>query len=207
MKVVWIVIGGILIGALGIGGFFFMQQKPETKPVELMPVANETVPTPSLVPEAKKYQSESGFSFEYPSDVVVKENETDASTYANLTLTSDQEGSIDIKITDTKLKDLAAWKKQNPSMKVVDATLADLPAQEESLNLGKTTLTAIGDGVLYQIILNQSENFDYWNNVYQGIIDSFTFELPETPTAAPKKSGSSAPAASGGDIYEEETIE
>lgn len=211
MKVVWIVVGGILMGAIVGGAFFLMQQKPVETPVETTPVENE-IPTPTSVPEMVKHQNDAGFSFEYPSDVTITENELDAASYADLELTSPEHpGTITIKIVDTKLKDLVAWKKQNSaaadSMKSEEATLGDLDAVESTLNSGTTTLVAIGQGVIYTITVTPEDNFEYWQEVYEGIVSSWTFELPETPTSAPAKSSGGGAPASGGDIYEEETIE
>lgn len=211
MKVLWIVLGGVLVGGVIAGGFLLMQKKPTTSSVEIAPVEN-TEPTPTSAPTVEKYSNEAGFSFEHPSMVTVKENELDASSYADLELTSSEHtGIIAIKIVDTKLKDLPAWKKQNTeasaTAKSEQVKLGDLDALDITLNSGKTTLVAVGQGVLYTITVDPADDFEYWQTVYRGIVDSFTFELPATPTPAPsKKSGGSAPAASG-DIYEEETIE
>lgn len=206
MKVLWIVIGGIVIGAL-IGGFMLMQKKPSTQPVEMMPVANNQ-PTPTSAPTVEKYSNESGFSFEHQSSVTVKENELDATSYADLELTSEENpGTMTVKIVDTKLKDLAAWKKANKlstSAITTDVQLGDLDALriEDGTDL---KLVAIGQSVLYT--LEVPETNEYWTGVFDKVISTWVFELPQSPTVAPsKKSGSSAPA-SASDIYEEETIE
>jgi hypothetical protein len=210
MKVVWIVLGGILLGGVIGGAFFLMQQKPMTSSVEMAPLEEE--PAPTSAPEMVKYQNEAGFSFEHPNDVTVKENELDATSYADLELTSSENpGSITIKIVDTKLKDLPAWKKQNTAAaetaKSEQVALGDLDALDITLNSGKTTLVAVGQSVLYTITVDPENNFEYWQKVYQGVVDSWVFELPDSPTSAPAKNSGGGAPASGGDIYEEETIE
>ncbi len=207
-KMLFIIVGGALIGGIAAGVYFLFRAQENTASVELAPLA-QISPTPTPV-ENIKYQNEAGFSFEHPSDVTVKENELDATTYADLVLSSETDGSIDITIVDTKLKDLAAWKKQNKvpeSMKAEDVQLGDLTASQETLNTGKTTLTAIGQGVLYTITVNPDDNFEYWQRVYEVVVSSWKFELPEEEPVVPVQGSGAMPAASGDTIYEEETIE
>jgi len=206
MKVIWIVVGVIMVIALGIGGFLFMQNKPAIQPVEMAPIASE--PTPTAAPESQKYSNEAGFSFEHPSDVTVKENELDAVSYADLELTSiEHPGTITIKIVDTKLKDLPAWKKTAKTPTTAESTqvqLGDLGALRIQ-DGEKLQLVSVGQSVIYTI--EAAEADDYWTKVFDNIADTWKFELPVSPTTAPaKSSGGGAPAA-GGDIFEEETIE
>lgn len=211
MKVVWITVGAILIAVLIGGAFFFMQQKPTTESVEMAPVETSE-PTPTTVPEMVKYQNEAGFSFMHTKEISVKENELDKTSYADLTITSSLfEGSIQVKVVDTSLKDLAAWQKANKtiSAETSDVTLEDLSAlkivEEDSLKV-----ISVGDGVLYEIdvVYGKNPEIGYWETVVNGIVESWKFELPQTPTTAPvKSSGGGGAPASGGDIYEEETIE
>jgi hypothetical protein len=207
MKVVWIIVGGIVIGALVVGGFFMMKKQPSTQPVELAPIVSE--PTPTSEPQLQTYQNTSGFSFQHPSTVEVKENEVDAASYANLTISSsDKEGLLKIMVVDTKLKNNAAWIKANKiiATDTTDVKLGDIDAL--TIEKGDTRLVSIDKGVLYTFtVTSTEESSEYWNSLVDSIVSSWTFKLPEEPTkSAPQKSNSTAPDSSG-DIYEEETVE
>jgi hypothetical protein len=209
MKVVWIIVGGILIGAVVGGAFFLIQSNKTTHPVELAPVEVEATPIPTIEVKTLKHQNEAGFSFDYPSDVTIKENELGSVSYADLTLlTLDQRyGSITIKIIDTKLKNNAAWQKANKldqTAQTEDTMLGDVKALKITESVG-TKLIAVGQSVLYTIEVN-SQNDEYWIDIFDQVVSSWKFELPASPTSA-KSSGSSSQPSSGGDIYEEETIE
>ena len=211
-RLVIFIIGGLIFGGMLAGLLYYANtHKTSSDSLDQQKLTEVPSPTPSPVP-LEKYQNESGFLFEHPANITVTENEIDATSYADLTLTSETEsGSIEIDIVDTKLKDLAAWKKQNKeatsSMKAIETELVDIPAYEEQLNNGKKTLIAIEKGTLYTVVVNHGDNFEYWENVYETIVDSFAFKLPEENTAPPPAGGSSGGGSTGDDIiFEGEEI-
>lgn len=206
------IMAGLLIGGLAAVFFFIVKPQMANKPVELAPTsAPLPSPTSEPVSQNKKYQSDSGFSFEYPSDVTIKENQPDKTSYADLVLTSAKEdGSITVKIADTKLKDLAAWQKANKTATAsagMKTTLADMDA----LNIEKAqgiTLVSIGDGVLYMVETMNEGNKSYWDGVFTTIVSSFSFEAPAPEPTAKKSSGASGATTGDSDIIlEEETVE
>ena len=210
MKVVWIVVGGILVGGVIVGGFIMMQKKPANQPVELAPIPTES-PVSETEPEMVKYQNEAGFSFEHPSDVEVKENELDSKSYANLSIESKvHEGIILINVTeltDKKIKDVTDWLKTAPlskSEKITEVKLGDINALKIETDMD-ISIVAIEQPISYNI--NADPNDEYWANIVDTVVASWKFELPETPTTAPAKNSGGGAPASGGDIYEEETIE
>lgn len=206
-----IIIIGVLILLVGAGvtAYFINQNSlpPSTSPTPTMVLEK---PTPTIQPKAetKIYQNESGFKFNYPTDLTVTAGKVDSKTYANVEFTSPTyEGKIVVKVADTTLKTIDAWLKQNKissgSAELTTTKLADVPASQVEKD-GELWMVAIDQGVLYTISAEYEESKSYWMNAFNTIVDSFEFELLETTTAPAKSSGSTG---SDDIILEEETIE
>jgi hypothetical protein len=207
------IIVGLVIGGGAAIFFFLLKPQMKSESVTLAPTS-AVMPSPTEEPtvEMVKYQNDSGFSFEHPEEIAVKENTPGKTEYANLTITSSKnQGSITLKVDDTKLKDIEAWKKANKidaATKTKEVQLADLTAVEQTLNSGKTTTVAIGDSVMYTFTVDPQDANIYWYTVYSQLVTSFAFELPESAEPASKPAAGSSGSSTDSDIIlEEETIE
>lgn len=184
--------------------FYFSTNNKEAKSIittNTQPSSPEAVPSKQL----KQYTDSSGFSFSYPADLELqKADEMDNSIYSDLTIASvDVDGSLAIKVTDTKLATLDAWVKSSsePSAKITKTKLGSLEAVEVS-SVTKTTLAAIDQGVLFLITVSHPEQQSYWQNIYKSVSSSFAFAAPQASTASLDQA-----VDSGVDFEGEEVIE
>lgn len=209
--VIKIIILGVVIAIAGIGvTFYVFQSKKTISPVSSKPQNNETILVSEKQPSKtlKEYADDSGFSFEYPDDVLVAKKElNDSTTYADLELTSNQtKGSILIKIADTKLKSVDDWFKENK--------LALSGAIKKEIKIGEITGSqAQVDNKLLAAFLNQdilftievdSQNQKYWLNVYDAMLSSFNFVPQESINNAETQPTNDSNSDA---VLEEETIE
>lgn len=158
-------------------------------------VANQTQILPSQT--LKLYTDPSGFAFNYPDNLSLTKNETlDTNIYTDIQLTSKEiEGSLALKISDTKFTTLDEWiksKKTTPSA-TAETKLGKLPASQFQLE-GKTMLAAIDQGVLFTL---EAPNKEYWMEVTKKVAADFSFAPPQ------QEVGSSA---SEGVVFEGEEI-
>lgn len=135
----------------------------------------ETIPSETL----KTYSDPSGFSFNYPDNLSLTTNELTDATYAEVQLSAKGvEGSLNLKITDSKFKTLEEWTK---SIKDIEGTpkeakLGSLSALEVKTPQG-IRLASIDQGVLFSIDVSNSQN-NFWNKVYSKLLADFSFAPP-----------------------------
>lgn len=154
-----------------------------------------SVITPSET--TKVYTDPSGFSFSYPDNLSLVNNELkDNNTYAQLQLTAKGvEGSLALKVADSKITNINEWVKTNkdatsPAPKEVK--LGGLKALEiETTN--KVLLGALDQGVLFVIEYPKGKDKDFWMKVYNKILLEFSFVPPtaEATTASESDTSSS----------------
>lgn len=128
-----------------------------------------------------EYNDPSGFTFSYPDNLsLVKEEDIDTSTYANLQLTDKSiNGSLILKISDSKFASLQEWLElnKNASKKPPkEVKLGGLKALEV-VTADRLLLGALNQGVLFTIEMPLVEQ-DFWMKVYSKVIEGFSFALP-----------------------------
>ena len=181
--------------------FFLLRPKNIVSPISSKDLNTEIVTSreqPSK--QLKEYVCVSGFSFNYPDDVLLEERKlTDDTVYEDLYLTSNQtKGNIVIKIADTRIKSLEELFPQIVTAK--ETKIGDLMGREINEN-NKQTAIALDQGIIFTIEVDH-QNQKYWQTVYGTILSSFNFvpqQSSETETI-PLDDSSSV-------ILEEETIE
>lgn len=124
----------------------------------------------------KTYADPSGFSFSYPDNLSLYNNELkDDNTYAELQLTAKGvEGRIILKIADSKLKSLDEGK---------EVKLGGLKAKELETE-DKVVLKALDSGVLFNIEADKKDpstglRTSFWLSVYKTLVADFTFTQPQ----------------------------
>lgn len=122
------------------------------------------LPSPTL----KEYTDESGFFFTYPDDLSLTRNETDESTYADITLSSKElAGSLSFRIEDSKVS-------SNSPDAIQEVKLGKLAASEKK-DKDRLVLTAYDSGVLFTLEVAFEGKEQFWTHVYEKIRSSFSF--------------------------------
>jgi len=189
----------IIVGSIAL---YLFKNKQTISPLseDTTTVVLEKLPSKTL----KEYVDDSGFSFNYPEDVVISKKEiNDDDTYTNLELTAkDIRRSILIKITETQLKSIDDWFLENKlATPIKDVEFGGLSGKEAKA-LDKLTAVALDQGVLFTIELNSAD--EYWLSVYNTTLSSFAFVQTQVEPVA----DSASPDFAEGDvILEEEVIE
>ena len=190
---------GVLIIAVTTGlafaGLFLVQQQKTSAPTET-PLTDIEVQKklPSKTP--KDYTDPSGFSFQYPEDVSLEKKESnDSSVYADIVFTSkDARGDMKLLINDTSLKTIDEWVTQIPPgfdpKNIKDVKLGTMSAKE--IKDEKSLMTAsLDQGVLFTIHVSLEES-DFWIEVYNALLSSFSFSQPEAGNSSVGSSSSSS---------------
>lgn len=129
----------------------------------------------------KEYQDPVGFSFNYPDNLSLAKNEIeDSSVYSDLQLFSkDISGSLNLKIADSRFASLGDWLKSNKiaSASAKETSLGNIKALEAKLS-DRLILAVLDQGVLFTIEMPALEQ-DYWRQVYNQVLASFSFSSPE----------------------------
>lgn len=127
----------------------------------------------------KAYSDPSGFTFNYPDNLSLTNNEaTDSASYADLKLTAQGvDGSLNIKIMDSKFKTLDSWAKSISLASPKSVSLGNLKGQELTSN-DQVLLGALDSGVLFTVQVPFAQNRDFWLNVYKKVIADFSFVQP-----------------------------
>lgn len=175
---------GLIIAVIVVTGILFLLNKDEKEKQSsyLTPFpTNVVAKTPSK--ELKEYKDDSGFQFQHPVDVTLTKNSNlDDSTYADLLLISSQSnGSVTIKVTDTKFTSLEEWiKSASDTPKINNSTkLSEISALEIKVD-NKLTTIALDKGILFSISMDSQKDIDYWLEVYKEIVSSFSFSAPQS---------------------------
>jgi len=165
-----------------------------TKPKDLTPLKSAGTQIPKEIKPSETsidYTDPSGFSFSYPDNLSISntasadsDDKKDPNAYADLQLFSkDKNGSLNIKIADTKLKNLDAWLKEEQipeAVKPEEKQLGNLKAYEVKTS-DRLMLAAIDQGVLFTVDMPRVEE-DFWNPVYNKVLANFSFAAPEPAT-------------------------
>lgn len=165
-----------ILALLALGGFgFFLTQKQSpllTSDIGLINTPSKAVPSENLI----DYQDSAGFSFSYPDDLSLNKNETDDS-YSDLEVFSSKvSGSLKLRIIDSEYKSLDEWVSLNKGTER-KVSLGNLKGWEITTN-DRLLLGALDQGIFFSIEMPLIEK-DYWQVVYQKILSSFSFQLPQ----------------------------
>lgn len=152
------------------------------------------------------YNDSSGFKFDYPQNLTVKDVSGDATNiYSSLEISSDkQAGKTTIKIIDSPYNSLESFfsgKEATSAGVSRDVVMASMPAKQVQLTNPKRLETvAISDGVMYTIE-SPLDDSGYWNKIHNQIVSSLTVQTQNTPAAVSDNSNNDQPAS------DEEVIE
>lgn len=159
--------------------------------------AKKTAPSETFI----EYADPAGFTFNYPDNLSIEKNEiTDNSTYASLQLSSkDVNGSLSLKITDSKFKTLDEWLKLNTNATAKEVKLGSINAKEIK-TADRLLLGALDQGIFFTIEMPLVEE-EFWTKVYSKVLTDFSFVTPENTT-----SQSAANPTSGDVVFEGEEV-
>lgn len=190
---------------LAIAGYFIFnpfKQKDLKSPISLNQKPAEITVSKTL----KNYADPSGFSFNYPDNFSILNNELKPDTsYAEMQLTASSiEGSLVLKIEDTKLKSLDMWVKTSTATSSAapkEAMLDNLKALEIENN-GKLILGALDQGILFTIEIPIAENKDFWMESLNIVIADFSFAQPQADGASDNTSSANDVSFDGEEVVE-----
>jgi len=202
-----IVIGSIVfVGIVILAGLYMFRTKffPAT--------SNQTAfVTPTVAPkELVLWEDPAGFSFKYPSDLMVNKHDEDTENYAHVELTSaGHSGSVIIWVKDTTYQSVDAWVKGDSMVKTspsVDTTLGGYEAKKIIVSgASKKMITAAIDvDVLVTVEADMQTDEPYWTDVYAGIIQTFVFASRDDMSGNAEEQ---TDIGGGSEVDEEEVLE
>jgi len=203
--VIFIIVGGLLLGILGGGAYLYFSKNSTPSPR----VTAE--PTPTIAPELLTWDDPAGFTMQYPKGLTVDKHDEDKINYAHVEfLDSKHPGGLIVWVKDLPkgVTDTDTWGKKaaTPSSAIsFDTTLGSQSAQKILVSQPVKTVTTgvVYDGVLWYVEATLTDDA-YWQSVYDKIVQSFTFKpLP----AQAVDGGASDDTAGGGGVDEEEVLE
>lgn len=167
----------LLIGVLILGVVLFLSRPKYQLTTS---VSNQKESTTKVQPSEtfKEYSDPSGFSFSYPDNLSLESKEIeDDSIYADIQLfASGINGSLSLKIADSKFKSIDEWAVGTTKQ----VKLGNLEALEVKLK-DRLLLGALDQGVLFTIEMPAVEE-DFWMKVYEKVMVSFSFVSPSQET-------------------------
>ena len=170
-----ILLAVVVMTMIAIASWLLFRPQPGSLSTPLtnqLDIIKKIVPSETL----KEYSDPTGFSFEYPDNLSIKASEKDSNTYADIQLSSKEiSGSLNLKITDTKLKSLADWQKLTKGTSV-ETKLGTLKALEITTE-DRILLGAIDQGILFTIDIPKLEE-QFWMKVYEKVRSTFSFVSP-----------------------------
>lgn len=185
---------------IGLALVYIRPNNTLSKPQSSMgKLAKEIKPSETYI----EYADPSGFKFIYPDNLSISKAEIeDSNTYADIQLFSkDVNGSLSLRITDTKLTSLDGWLKANKiaSSSPVERKLGNLKALEVKTT-DRLFLGALDQGVLFTIESPLMEQ-DFWMKVYNIVLSEFAFVSPDT-----NKSSATSDVSSSDITFEGEEV-
>ncbi|MBI2036552.1 hypothetical protein HYT17_02905 [Candidatus Microgenomates bacterium] len=167
----------IVIVLAGVAGGFFIFSRGQKIPSPLPQESNRETQQ-AILPSAtlKQYSDPAGFTISYPDDLNLSVNENiDANTYAHITLASNKaDGSIAFRAVDTKFTSLADWLASTNATSNKETKLGVLTALEVRKEDGLLT-SAVDSGILFTLEAVFAGKEQFWSNVYNNILSSFSF--------------------------------
>ena len=202
---VFIIVGGLLLGLVGAGVYlyFFKKTGAVTSPT------GADVMTPATTPKLLMWDDSAGFTMQYPEGLTLNKHDEDTVNYAQVELADNAHpGGLIIWVKDipSGITDTASWGKKAsiPSSAIsFDTTLAGQSAQKILVSSPEKTVTVgvVYDGVLWYIEARLTDE-PYWQAVYDGVVQSFTFK----PIASAGAAGAGTNDSVGNVVADEEEV-
>jgi hypothetical protein len=191
-----IIIGLICLGIIGYLIWGPVDKKPNLpNPLAEITESKKTTPSTTLI----DYTDPAGFSFSYPDNISLSKNESE-DLYADLELYSKEvNGSLMLKIVDSKYKTIDEWVKSTSKDGAKDVILGTLKAKEIKTS-DRLYLGSVDQGIFFSIELPRI-NDEFWMPVYQKLLANFSFTAPEVATSV------NAGSAEGVVFESEEVVE
>lgn len=171
----------ILAGVMAVSWKYIFLQKKATFSSPQTDGQLLSKPQISVSKTVKEYTDPSGFSFNYPDNLSLTNNEIKSErTYADIKLSMKElEGGISIVISDSSFNKLEDWASANSaeSSTVTEAKLGNLKASE-MLNTDRLILGALDMGVLFTVEVKFGDSKDFWMESYNKILEEFIFVAP-----------------------------
>lgn len=175
-----------------------------------MSLVSQVVQTPEVSEEMAIWTDQSGFSVEYPKNLIMNPHDEDNENYAHVELTSaTYSGSLIVWAKDTTVVNIEDYAKKSKALSFIDTTLGGESAKKllQTDVSKKITTSVIKDGYLYQIEADLKDN-EYWNKIFDKVSASFRFKTNELKKEENNTPASSNEETSGGDSGgDEEVIE
>jgi hypothetical protein len=210
-----LVISGIILFLLVFSGVVIVAQNKKTTPNSEK--KSETVqirPTPTLV-ERIAWDDPAGFKFTYDPGLNINKHDEDTVNYAHVEIeSSSHPGTIIIWAKDTTAADAASWVRTEKEFKganVIDSTFGAQDGKKVVITTPKRKIVTgtIYDGLLFYAEMT-GEDQTYWQNEYDKIITSFTFN-PTNPNSTGNSTDNSSEGGTAVDnsaaADEEETLQ
>ena len=171
-----IIIAAITLIILSWAGWELFKPKPKDS-YNQQEISIKQADIPKI--ETKTYEDWSGFTFNYPSNLTVKEVELDnPQVYSSLEIYGSDGKKMTIRVSDTTETNLADWQKNfiaaNAVKKIDQTKVDDLDAVTmQSGAPAMITTIAINNGILYRL----ESQFDngFWDRVHADLTESFKF--------------------------------
>lgn len=182
---------------LGAGSFYFLSKQEKSPDSVVSPFAGQVTPASERMPSKslKEYSDASGFTFNYPENLsLTKKDATDSGTYADLQLTSKEVGgNLNLKVQDTKLTSVEAWLKESKKSGIVGKQVpwGSLNGQGVEDKDG-IIFAAVDQGILFTMEVSYAGQKDFWQNVSDPILSSFSFNSEASQGTTAQTSGGSA---------------
>lgn len=181
-----IVLGLGLAALVGIG--IFLLNPSNQKDSLVIPLTNQLEQTKKILPSETliDYQDPSGFTLSYPDNLSITKNDIeDENTYADIDLTTKGvNGSLSLKISDSKFKTIEEWLNLNKEAAIQppkEVKLGSLTGMEVKLN-DRLLLGVLDKGVFFDIEIPLVEE-DFWMKVFEKVLVSFSFVSPESASS------------------------
>jgi len=180
----------VIVLAIGTAAVMILSQQKTQKITTPIAEKIKDVQT-EITAGTKQYHDPSGFSFNYPEDLLASPaaNIKDQSVYSELTISSpEKKGGIEIQVLSNNVKNVDAWlteNKINSKEQTTKLKLADLDARQFE-DKGTITTVAVDSGTLFLLTTDYQDDKNFWTDVNNKIIASFEFIQP---TAASNASG------------------
>jgi len=165
--------------------FLSLSKSPKNQIYSPIPQSLKTGATSAPKQKLKEYKDPAGFKFSYPESLkLINKQTNNQNIYSLLELTSPKnQGKIEIKVEDTKLTKIDDWFSNNQeSTKPADVKkikLADIEGRQFS-EKGKFLTIALDQGALFTFTVTPDKDKNFWSDINDKIIQSFSFELPES---------------------------
>ncbi|OGF99224.1 hypothetical protein A2Y99_04570 [Candidatus Gottesmanbacteria bacterium RBG_13_37_7] len=200
-----VIIISLIIGILiGLSFIWYFSQSSKIPP----PSAIENITPTSVEEELSNWIDQSEFSFQYPKSLSLNPHDEDQDNYSHVELTSSSHpGYVIVWCKDSLSADIENFVKKNKIEGAIDTTLGGKPAKKVISGTNSEILTTytIRESYLYQIE-GQLIDRNYWNKVYDIVLNSFKFSSTEKAGNDNKESNSVSEETSSADYIEEEEL-